>query len=284
MLAITRRNPSRDIYVSESVQLKLAAAGLGSFAAIWSREADWVEAPNVKRHGWSGVCRLELRQGDDVPWGIYLKRQENHAYRSLRNPFRLQPTAGREYRRLWELKAAAIAAPEVLYYGERRNGRSLQAILMTREVPRSISLDAYLGLAHQRPAAEVKDILVKTAALIARLHRCYIQHCALYGKHVLIRGFSDRPTASVPGERQPRPVLIDVEKARRRPLRLGIALRDLSQFYRRTPWDADQWETFVTHYVAASRMPHLKPVLTHRIRQSVRRKLTRPSMGTGEPA
>jgi len=221
--------------------------GLDGFEAIWSLDAPWVEEPNFRRRGWSGVCRLTLDETERQPVVIYLKRQENHGYRSLTNPFRLRPTAFREYKRLKGMQAAAISAPEVLYYGERQTDKALQAILITREVPQSVSFEDYLRRASKRPPSEVRQVLKDTAALIGRLHRHHVQHCSLYGKHVLVSGCpgSDLPTA--PAEQRLVPYLIDVEKSRRRPVRIRIALRDLNQFYRHAPWTEDQWNTFFDH-------------------------------------
>ncbi len=246
--------------------------GLDSFETIWSLDAPWVEEPNIRRQGWSGVCRLTLTESVEKPVVIYLKRQENHSYRSLLSPWRLRPTAFREYKRLREMHAAAIAAPEVLYYGERQTGKALQAILITREVPQSIAFEDYLHLANKRPASEVRQVLQDTASLIGRLHRHRFQHCALYGKHVLISGYrSGTPTSALP-EQRPMPYLIDVEKSRRRPSRIGIALKDLNQFFRHTPWTEAQWEAFLDHYVIACRMERLRSLLAWLIQRKVRRK------------
>ena len=51
---------------------------LASFDALWSIDADWVEAPNYRRQGWSGVVRIELQDGDAPPTIVYLKRQSGH--------------------------------------------------------------------------------------------------------------------------------------------------------------------------------------------------------------
>ena len=249
--------------------------GLDSFETIWSLDAPWVEEPNFRRQGWSGVCRLSLDESSGQPVIIYLKRQENHGYRSLLSPLRLRPTAFREYKRLKSMQAAGVAAPEVLYYGERHTGKALQAILITREVPQSIAFEDYMGLADKRPASEVGQVLQDTARLIGRLHRHRIQHCALYGKHVLISGYrSGNPTTASPEQRLV-PYLIDVEKARRKPSRISIARRDLNQFFRHAPWTEAHWETFLDHYVIACRMKPLKSLLTWLIQRKVRRKKTR---------
>ena len=246
--------------------------GLDSFETIWSLDAPWVEEPNFRRQGWSGVCSLTLTGSAGEPVAVYLKRQENHAYRSLLSPWRLRPTAFREYKRLKEMHAAAVAAPEVLYYGERQTGKALQAILITREVPQSIAFGDYMQLASKRPASEVRQVLQDTATLIGRLHRHRLQHCALYGKHVLISGYRrGKPTSALP-EQQLAPYLIDVEKTRHRPLRLVIALRDLNQFFRHTPWTDTQWDAFLDHYVIACRMRGRRSLLGWLIQRKVRRK------------
>ena len=249
--------------------------GLDGFETIWSLDAPWVEEPNFRRRGWSGVCRLTLSESAGQPVVIYLKRQENHGYRSLLSPWRLRPTAFREYKRLRDMHAAAVAAPEVLYYGERHTGKALQAILMTREVPQSIAFEDYLHLSDKRPSSEVRQVLQDTAGLIGRLHRHRLQHCALYGKHVLISGYrSGTPTSAHPEQRLT-PYLIDVEKSRRRPLRMAIALRDLNQFFRHAPWTDPQWAIFLDHYVAVCRMKRWKPVLMWLIKRKIRRKQSR---------
>mgnify|MGYP006289987531 CR=1 FL=1 len=272
MSAVTTANQTRDLFASESLRQRLTGAGLGTFEAIWSQKTAWVEDPNVGRRGWSGVCRLEVNDAAGDRLAVYLKRQENHGYRSLRTPWRLQPTAFREYRRLMALQTAAIAAPQFLYYGERRGPHATRALLMTRAVPRSIPLDAYLALADGRPAREVAHVLKATATLIGRLHHRHIQHCALYGKHVLLSGFNGAPESAPADEQRPVPVLIDLEKARWRPWRIPMALKDLSQFYRRAPWTGSQWETFLASYAGACRMPGMAPLLSWAIKRRCRRK------------
>jgi tRNA A-37 threonylcarbamoyl transferase component Bud32 len=253
----------------------LSANGLDRFETIWTLEAPWVEEPNYRRRGWSGMSRIELNKTTPTPMGIYLKRQENHGYRSIGNRLQYRPTAYREYKRLMAMNAAAIAAPEVLYYGERQSIGKMQAILMTHEIPRSIALDDYVRLADERPPSEIRQIIRDTAALIAKLHCHHFQHCSLYGKHILISGFDvDQVTPSRTGSKLV-PYLIDVEKSRRRFSRIAIAVRDLNQLYRHVPWTMEQWNTFLEHYAAAGRMERLKPILTWLIHRKARRKQAR---------
>jgi len=253
----------------------LRTNGLDRFETIWTLEAPWVEEPNYRRRGWSGMSRIELNETTPTPIVVYLKRQENHGYRSIENPFRYRPTAYREYKRLVAMNAAGIAAPEVLYYGERQTGEKMQAILMTHAIPQTIPLDDYLQLSGDRPPDEVHQLIVDTAILIAKLHRHHLQHCSLYGKHVLVSGFeADKPT-SAQAARHLAPYLIDVEKSRRRLSRLAIAVRDLNQLYRHVPWTEPQWDTFLAHYVIAGRIIRLKPFLAWLIHRKARRKQAR---------
>ncbi|MBC2735071.1 MAG: hypothetical protein HF981_12005 [Desulfobacteraceae bacterium] len=265
------RRARREFFGSASIQQQLRAVGLDSFEALWTHDATWVEEPNFRRQGWSGVCRIELDNATSSPIVMYLKRQENHGYRSLANPFRYQPTAYREYKRLMAMQAAGITLPDILYYGERHSGKNLQAILMTREIPSSIPLDDYLGLTPERDPAEVDRVIQDTATLIAKLHRHHFQHCALYGKHVLISGVE---TAAGAGSRLV-PYLIDVEKSRWRLSRMAIAVRDLNQFQRRAPWTTTQWDTFLVHYIAACQMEQFKPVLSWLIQKKAASKQAR---------
>lgn len=253
----------------------LSTNGLDRFETIWPLEAPWVEEPNYRRRGWSGMSRIELKGTTPAPTGVYLKRQENHGYRSIGNLLQYRPTAYREYKRLVAMKAAGIAAPEVLYYGERNTGEKMQAILMTREIPQNIPLDDYLQLSGDRPPAEVRQLIQDTAILIARLHRHHFQHCSLYGKHVLVSGFgTSQPTPPQTGSKLV-PYLIDVEKSRRRFSRLAIAIRDLNQLYRHVPWTETHWDTFLDQYVTAGGMTRIKPILTWLIHRKARRKQAR---------
>jgi tRNA A-37 threonylcarbamoyl transferase component Bud32 len=253
----------------------LSTNGLNRFETLWTLEAPWVEEPNYRRRGWSGMSRIELKGTSSTPVGVYLKRQENHGYRSIENPFRYRPTAYREYKRLVAMNAAGIAAPEVLYYGERQTGKKMQAILMTREIPQNIPLDDYLLLSGNRPPDEVRRLIADTAILIAKLHRHHFQHCSLYGKHVLISGFDAAQPTPPPIGSKPVPYLIDVEKSRRRLSRMAIAVRDLNQLYRHVPWTTAQWETFLEHYATAGQLENLKPILAWLIHRKARRKIAR---------
>ena len=61
----------------------------------WQVSGDWVEPPNERRGGTSGVIWHVPAQGPI----FYIKRQEGHIFRSLRYPFG-RPTCLREARAL----------------------------------------------------------------------------------------------------------------------------------------------------------------------------------------
>ena len=252
---------NRDLFGSSADHALLKANKLDRFDVLWNTKADWVEPPNYRRRGWSGVCRIKLHTSTGAGIGVYLKRQEGHCYRDTVPPFRRRPTAYREYRTLLKMKAHAIAAPDVIYYGERRLGRVWQAILMTREIPQNISLDDYLRQSPGRPHSEVTCVLRETAALAARFHGCHWEHGALYGKHVVIGGMAPNAPDSPQADRKPFPCLIDLEKARFRLFRWRIALHDLTQLYRHTAWDVPDWQLFLDHYTAEIRKPWLGSIL-----------------------
>ncbi len=51
-------------YVANDWESLAAANGLDSFESVWSLDIGWFEEPNVRRGGWSGVSRLELKLPD----------------------------------------------------------------------------------------------------------------------------------------------------------------------------------------------------------------------------
>ena len=272
MFSKTAPHDAHEVFGSTAARERLRMNRLDGFEALWSVSAAWVEAPNYRRRGWSGVCRIELQDSPQARSGVYLKRQEGHCYRSTRPPFRMKPTAYREYRHLVQMKAHGIAVPETLYYGERKVGKVWQAILMTEEIPQNISLEAYMRLSSGRPPSEVSGILQNTSALIGRLHQGHLEHGALYGKHILISGFVENPSSAEPAGQALVPYLIDLEKARFRLARWRIAVHDLNQLYRHMAWEASIWQTFLDHYMGVVRMKRIGPCLSRQITREAHRK------------
>src|SRR5690606_4943115 len=67
------------------------SGGLSQFEQWWQLQGEWVEEPNQRRGGESGVQRLQVDQGQL----LYAKRQVGHLCRSLSHPFG-RPTVLRE--------------------------------------------------------------------------------------------------------------------------------------------------------------------------------------------
>ena len=76
-----------------------------SFDSWWQTQGEWVEEPNERRGGYSGVQRLtQLGQS------LYAKKQTGHTYRSLLHPWG-RPTVLRERDRV-EIYRPLIADPK----------------------------------------------------------------------------------------------------------------------------------------------------------------------------
>jgi hypothetical protein len=85
-------------FVNERWRTILARNGLTDFDALWDLKADWFEAPNHRRGGWSGVSRCELDRPEGGKVAVFLKRQENHKARIWSHPVHGAPTFLREFR------------------------------------------------------------------------------------------------------------------------------------------------------------------------------------------
>lgn len=195
---------------------------------------DWVEEPNQRRSGMSGVQRVEGHDGRHY----YRKQQVGHLYRSLRHPFG-RPTILREYDALQACQRLQVPVPRIAWvHGERRNGQ-WHAWLVTEALDGFVSLEQCYaeGLEQrwglQRHAERVRAVGVA----IGRLNADRRQHGCLYPKHVFF-GTGERVEV----------MLIDFEKSRRR-LSAGQAARhDLAQLWRRCGWRGELWQAFMQGY------------------------------------
>lgn len=192
------------------------------FEFWWQVPGEWVEEPNRRRSGWSGMVRVVL---DGRMY--YVKRQLNHRCYTLAHPFGW-PTASREWQYLKRLQALGIGAPVGVFHGVRRTAAGVEALVVSEELYGFADL---LGL----ESLDVAHKLVLARAvgeLLGRLHREGLQHSSLYGKHVMARAQGDGFEVA----------LIDLEKMRPR-WRAGVAARrDLEQLRRHQRiFDEAQW-------------------------------------------
>lgn len=189
----------------------------------WTADGAWVEPPNERRNGWSGMVRVI--DGGDL---YYVKRQCNHLCRTVRHPFGW-PTTSREWHYLHRLRRLGIGVPVPVFHATRNTSQGVEAVLVTKELHgyQDLSLfDDLIPERRHRLAQAVGDML-------GRLHRSRLQHSSLYDKHIMIR---DEEGVFVPA-------LIDMEKMRGRLTRRGAAKHDLEQLQRRQKiFDVVDWE------------------------------------------
>lgn len=197
----------------------------------WRAAGEWVEAPNQRRDGESGVVRLLVGER-----GLYRKRQAGHIHRSLRHPFG-RPTPLREAESIAAFEVLGVPVPRIVFHGARKQGAAWQALLVTEELLSMMPLDRwYADVAWQVSAAARGLRLERLGETLAAMHRARWQHGCLYPKHVFV-GVEDVAQVRVSL------AIIDLEKCRRRCLRGLAARRDMAQFRRhRGAMPAEDWD------------------------------------------
>lgn len=230
-----------ELFPDQASRTYLAANHLASFAALWSLDNGWYEAPNERRGGWSGVSRHVMSDGS----AIFLKRQDNHLCRTWRHPIRGIPTFYREYRNILRLARHQIGTLEALYYGHRREAGHWQAILVTRALDSFSSLDEWNSSHVDSTPAQRRALITAIAQACARLHHHRLQHSCLYGKHIFVPR-----TTGMSGAYQEKDIrFIDLEKLRLGISRERVGAHDLDQLMRRTAgWSADERSVFQAAY------------------------------------
>jgi hypothetical protein len=204
-----------------------------NFDFWWNVAGEWVEEPNRRRSGWSGMMRAALDGRT-----LYVKRQLNHRCRTLTHPLGW-PTASREWHYLNRLARLGVAAPVPVFHGVREGDDGVEAVVVTEELSGYADLAAWQGL-----AADRRQVLADAVGrMLGRLHRAHLQHSSLYDKHVMAREHGTGFDVA----------LIDLEKMRPRLLaRWGAARRDLDQLRRRQKlFDTDDWAVLLAAHEAA---------------------------------
>lgn len=241
-----------DLFISSQHRQLLAASGLDSFEAAWQRRAEWFEEPNVRRGGWSGVCRLGLPSPTGGEVGVFMKRQENHQRRCLRHPLTGEPTFAREFRMLRYLQAHAVPAPRPVFFAADVIDGKPRGILITEELAGFRPLDAVvdeLFASGRRPPLRLqRALLAAVAHTVRRLHDARVQHSSLYPKHLFVRLQGDAP---------PDVALIDLEKSRTTLLAPLRTVHDLDALNRHSAhWTRSARLYFLLQYLG---LPRLTP-------------------------
>ncbi|WP_434574545.1 InaA protein [Pseudomonas sp. Z3-6] len=213
-----------------------------SFEHFWNQQGDWVEEPNVRRGGESGVQRIS-NNGEL----LYAKRQTGHIYRSWLYPLG-RPTVLREQDALLALSRLDVRVPELIFCGAQRDPAcKWRALLVTHALEGFEQIKHwYAGGGRERHGEAVHDqILQGLAENLARMHKGRWQHGCLYIKHVFVRvtGEGEAAKAEV--------ALLDLEKSRQRLTARQAAFHDLRQLRRHSSFSEADWKKVVYFYEAA---------------------------------
>lgn len=205
--------------------------GERDFDFWWNVAGEWVEPPNHRRRGWSGMIRAVI---DGRLY--YVKRQLNHRCYTLRHPLGW-PTASREWQYLMRLRELGIGAPVPVFHGARRTGEGVEAMVVTEELAGFVDLAGWEGV----DGAARRALATAVGEALGRLHGARLQHSSLYDKHVMARRQGEGFAVA----------LIDLEKMRPR-LTAGMAARhDLEQLRRRQRvFDERDWSVLMAAHAA----------------------------------
>ncbi|CDM39457.1 lipopolysaccharide kinase InaA family protein [Ectopseudomonas oleovorans] len=205
------------------------------FQYWWQQQGDWVEEPNARRGGKSGVQRLLDETGV-----LYAKKQIGHIYRSLLHP-QGRPTVLRERSALLALDALGVPVPKLIYCGvERDPQQGWRGLLVTAELEGFMDIESWYAKGGREACGEAvhTELLQLVGATLARMHLGRWQHGCLYAKHVFVNLAGETPQVA----------LLDLEKSRRRLTRAQAAQHDLPQLRRHSPWSDADWQQLLQGY------------------------------------
>jgi len=235
-------------YVDEDWKTLLQTNDLLDFDELWQLDIGWFEPPNRRRGGWSGVSQTSLQRSQGTPIGIFIKRQENHIYKSLRHPVRGELTFTREFDNLLRYKKYSIPTLDLIYYAERHFGKDRRAILITAKLSGFVSLQDLMASWHvaTAPSKQQKLALIHAVARgVQKLHHHRMQHNCLYPKHIFIKQQENDIDVC----------LIDLEKTKQRWNRMSACLRDLDTLNRHSPqWSRTDRLRFLLAYMGRTNM------------------------------
>ncbi|OLF51635.1 lipopolysaccharide kinase InaA family protein [Pseudomonas chlororaphis] len=222
-------------------EMEVAAAD--RFDHFWSRQGEWVEEPNRRRGGESGVQRIPGTDGRV----LYAKRQTGHIYRSWLHPFG-RPTVLREQDALKGLSRLNVNVPHLVFCGAQRDAQGQwRALLVTEALDGFVEIDHWYAAGERERHGEVLHdrVLKELAATLARMHQGRWQHGCLYIKHVFVRVSGEGDAAEVAI------ALLDFEKCRQRLSAKRAAAHDMKQLRRHSSWNATDWDKLYYFYKTA---------------------------------
>jgi len=231
--------------MAASLVLPRSSVQSTTFKRWWDIRGDWVEAPNQRRDGQSGVQRIQPR--DPAQGVLYCKRQVGHLYCSLLHPFG-RPTVLRERDALDAFANLGVRVPRLVYCAARQTAGQWRALLVTEELQGFISLEQWYRDDHRDRSGEAlhRQMLEQVAATLARFHRARWQHGCCYPKHLFIKVNAEQPSGV-------EVAVLDLEKSRRRLRQVDAARHDLRQLNRHREGMPDEdWALLRRAYAAAS--------------------------------
>ena len=196
---------------------------------------EWVEEPNVRRGGESGVKGVMTSSGKL----LYRKQQVGHIYRPLLHPFGY-PTAMREKKVLLACAALGVIVPKLVFAECRKVDGTWQALLITEALEGFSSLEDCYARGDQLAWGEAVHlrILQELGACLARFNLGRWQHGCLRMKHVFVRVLGEKVEIA----------LLDLEKSRQRWRAISAAQHDIKQLKRHSSWNTTQWQAFIYGY------------------------------------
>ena len=235
---------SQQPFIAVTAEATLRRNALMTFDALWKAQGEFVDEPNRARGGVSSVTRLKLTGADGQEECFYLKRQSNYRIRSPRRPLG-ESTVAREFHNIELCTRHNVPTMEVAFFAERREGRELQAILLTRELEGYLPLDYWFERWAKLDYRLQQDLIRASAAIVARLHACGAVHNCLYPKHLFLKPLPDGM-----GVR-----FIDLEKLRAHRFSPWGNKRDLDALNRRSePPSRTQRLRFLLSYLGKDRV------------------------------
>ncbi|WP_349969675.1 lipopolysaccharide kinase InaA family protein [Pseudomonas caspiana] len=213
------------------------------FDYFWAQHGEWVEEPNQRRGGESGVQRVLTEDGRLT----YIKRQVGHTYRSWLHPFG-RPTVLRERDAIEGLSRLNVNVPELIYCGAQHDARhEWRALLVTAALDGFVEIETWYAAGGRENHGEAlhDQLLRELAANLARMHLGRWQHGCLYIKHVFVRVVGDGADAKA------EVALLDLEKCRRRLSAVAAARHDLRQLRRHSSFTSTDWQKLVYFYQTA---------------------------------
>ena len=208
---------------SPETQRLLEHNQLADFEQLWTLEAEWFEEPNYRRNGWSGVSKYALTDASGKKNWVFIKRQENHNFKTLLHPFKGVPTFRREYNNIRHLNNQQIPTLTTLYYGERTIKGNDQAILITQSLEGYQSFEDFFSPQENQQLPQRPAIMALTGKVIRAMHDAHFRHNCLYSKHLFVKCNGNDIDVR----------LIDLEKLKWLPLTSQIRRNDLSRLIRR---------------------------------------------------